>query len=745
METEPKKILSSMAKNARQAFLDDRTILSFPEYFDSVVNSPKEYLRSSAQYLVDMFDHYGSEELDLPTGKVTRFKLFDAEFSQGEGRVAGHEEVQETLYRLISNFAREGRVNKLILMHGPNGSAKSSLVRCLMAAAESYSKLPEGAIYSFNWIFPTGTVSGEQIGFGSIRDDISAEETYAYLNTNDIDTRVPSEMHDHPLFLIPRVQRLELLREFFPAPEGSDSDDHISDYFRNGDLSHKNRRIYDALLASYDGDISKVLKHIQIERFYFSRRYRRGIATVEPQMAVDAKIQQVTADRSLTSLPKALQHTALFEPMGPLVDSNRGILEFSDFLKRPVEAFKYLLSTVETGTVTMDSFVLHLDMIYLASTNEKYLDAFKEHHDFPSFKGRIELVKVPYLRRYGEECEIYRPVVNERTVGRHIAPHAIEIASLWTVLTRMRRNDPKRYSKEVGGVIEDLSPIDKMRLYDTGDVPVHLSARLGKELKHIIPELYRESSNYPNYEGRFGASAREIRTAMLNAAHSEAYQCLSPFAVLSEIEAILESKSVYDFLKQDVVGKFHDHRGFLEAVNEIFLGWIDDEIRDAMGLAEERSYGELFSKYINHVSHWVKQEKLQDKASGDFVDPDQLFMREIEKTLMGDGEKEEDFRKSVIGTIGARALDIGETPDYEEIFKGYVLRLKEAFYSGRREELRSINENIVKFTSEEENALEPKEVEQSREVLARLEERYGYCEKCARDAVMHLLKHRYEE
>ena len=215
--------------------------------------------------------------------------------------------------------------------------------------------------------------------------------------------------------------------------------------------------------------------------------------------------------------------------------------------------------------------------------------------------------------------------------------------------------------------------------------------------------------------------------------------------MLSEIEAILESKSVYDFLKQDVVGKFHDHRGFLESVNEIFLGWIDDEIRDAMGLAEESSYGELFSIYINHVSHWVKQEKLQDKASGDFVDPDQLFMREIEKTLMGDGEKEEDFRKSVIGTIGARALDIGETPDYEEIFKGYVLRLKEAFYSSRREELRSINENIVKFTSEEENALEPKEVEQSREVLARLEERYGYCEKCARDAVMHLLKHRYEE
>lgn len=745
MVEQAKTILSNVVKDAREAFLEDRTILSFQEYFESVVEEPFRYLRSSAQYLQDMFDHFGVEELDLPTGPVQRFKLFDAEFDNGEGRVAGQEEVQEKIYRCISNFAREGRVNKLILLHGPNGSAKSSLVRCLMGATEAYSHLREGAVYSFNWIFPASKITGERIGFGNSRGLELGEETYAYLNADDIDTRVPSEMHDHPIFLIPRDQRLALLREFFPAPDGSESDDHISDYLRNGDLSYKNRRIYDALLASYDGDISKVLKHIQIERFYFSRRYRRGIATIEPQMAVDAKIHQVTADRSLASLPKALQHTALFEPMGPLVDANRGILEFSDFLKRPVEAFKYLLATVETATVTMDSFVLHLDMLYLASTNEKYLDAFKEHHDFPSFKGRIELVKVPYLRRYSNECDIYRPLINERTVGRHVAPHAIEIAALWGILTRMRRNDPKQYSKDIAEVIEELSPMDKLALYDRGEVPEHLSARLAKELVHVIPELYEETIGYPNYEGRFGASAREIRTAMLNAAHHDEYECLSPFAVLEEIQSILESKSVYDFLKQDVVGKYHDHRGFLKQAQEVFTEWLDDEIRQAMGLAREESYGELFAKYINHVSHWVKKERLMDPASGQLVDPDEGLMKEIEKTLVGSDEKAEDFRKSVIGTIGARALDTGETPDYSEIFKSYIIRLREAFFTSRRDDLRAINENFMKYTSKEKNLLDVKQTEQIESMLSTLEHKYNYCIHCARDAVAYLLKERYSD
>ncbi len=758
--SQSRALLERAASTVQKSFKEDRTVLSFQEYFAMLADAPERFCRSSAQYLLDMFDHFGKEEFTLPTGSGTRFRLFDAPFNGGDVRVAGQEEVQAAIYRCLRNFVREGRVNKLILLHGPNGSAKSSLVRCIMAGMEAYSQLDEGARYSFNWIFPASKLVGDTIGFGR-QESLAVGESYAYLQAENIDARVPCEMHDHPLFLLPQGPRHELFESLFDGRDGAHADvnkvptdnngnDHddlefaVGEYLRNGDLCYKCRRIFDALLASYDGDIAKVLNHVQIERFVVSRRYRRSVATVEPQMAVDAKTQQLTADQSIGALPKALHHTSIFQPIGPLVDANRGLMEFSDFLKRPVEAFKYLLSTVETATVTMESFVLHLDMVFLASTNEKYLDAFKEHPDFPSFKGRIELVKVPYLRRYRCEREIYHDHISERTVGCHVAPHALNVAARWAVLTRMRRNDHELYGEEIGKIVDQLGPMDKLRLYDTGTTPEGLSTRLARELRHIIADLHKETLGYPNYEGRFGASAREITTVLLNAAHHEEYDCLNPLAVFDELEKLLESTSVYEFLQQEKNGEYHDHPGLLNQVREHYLDVVDREIRESMGLAAEAQYLELFSRYVLHINHWVKREKLIDPISQKPIDPDKNLMDEVEKHFLKGDEKAEDFRRSIIGAIGARALEKpDEKPVYAEIFKSHISQLREAFYASRRDELRTINENFLRFSAGEADSLEPEDQERSKSMLDNLAERYGYCKHCARDTVGYLLNNRY--
>src|SRR5204862_3059454 len=80
-----------------------------------------------------------------------------------------------------------------------------------------------------------------------------------------------------------------------------------SDYILFGELGHKNRQIFEALLAKYRGDYVKVLRHVQVERFYVQRRYREAVVTVEPQLAVDARGRQITMDRSVTALPAVLQ------------------------------------------------------------------------------------------------------------------------------------------------------------------------------------------------------------------------------------------------------------------------------------------------------------------------------------------------------------------------------------------------------------------------------------------------------
>src|SRR5678815_4641919 len=114
-------------------------------------------------------------------------------------------------------------------------------------------------------------------------------------------------------------------------------------------------------------------------------------------MSVDAAERQLTMDRSLASLPASLQAVTLYEAKGELIDSAGGVLEFSDLLKRPLDAFKYLQLSIETGEVALTQQNVLLNCVMMGSANELHLDAFREHPEFASFRGRLELIRTPYL------------------------------------------------------------------------------------------------------------------------------------------------------------------------------------------------------------------------------------------------------------------------------------------------------------------------------------------------------------
>ena len=81
----------------------------------------------------------------------------------------------------------------------------------MMHALEHYSRQPEGALYSFNWIFPRGKIGRDRIGFGGDSHSTEHGESFAYLDPEVIDARIPCDLFDHPIFLIPREQRQKFL------------------------------------------------------------------------------------------------------------------------------------------------------------------------------------------------------------------------------------------------------------------------------------------------------------------------------------------------------------------------------------------------------------------------------------------------------------------------------------------------------------------------------------------------------
>lgn len=731
-------LLGTLCESIRQEFSRQRRVLAFSEYLELLVAEPARQLRSAAQYLVDCFDAFGTTTVRHPYGELRRFSLFDCPWSDGADRLFGQEQVQNAVYEALRALVREGRANKVILLHGPNGSAKSTFLRCLGRAAEHYSTLDEGALFRFSWIFPSQKNTKGGIGFGG-GPSVELGASYATLPDDAIDARLGDELRDHPILLIPVEERAAILDRLALPPSYP-----LSDYVRYGTLSAKNRAVYDALLASYQGDYEKVLRHVRVERFYISQRYRTGWVTVEPQLTVDASERQVTADRSLAALPPSLQSVALHEYSGEVVGANRGLIEYDDLLKRPLEHYKYLLTTVERGTLSLPSAQLPLDLVFLGSSNDIHLSAFRELPDFQSFKGRFELVRVPYILDLRHEEQLYEARLREAAGTRHVAPHTAFVAALWAVLSRMRKPQVERYPSALAEVLSKLTPLDKALLYAEGQPPPELSPDKAKLLLAHIKELWHESDGYPIYEGRVGASPREMQALLLTAAGSSRHGYVSPLVVLDEITELVKQATLYDFLRQDAQpGGYHDHRKLIEVVRQRLFDRIDDQVRSAVGLVEESEYARLFERYVTHVMHAVRKEKVRNPATGRMEDPDVAMMSEVEKTLELSGKPEE-LRGGLIAKIGAWSLDHkGQKPVLTEIFPELVRKLREATFERHKKAIARGVRDVMVVLAEEGTSLDAESRQRAEGAITTLLERHGYSRESLRDLVGALAGLRY--
>jgi serine protein kinase len=748
MSFDSKAWLGRITADMRDSYSRNRRVMSFSEYLTLFENDMLRQVRSAAQYLRDVFDHYGTTSIQGTRGALTRWRLFDCPWDAGRDSLKGQEEVQAAVYRLLSNFARQGRTNRLIMLHGPNGSAKSTFVACIQRALEHYSTLEEGALYRFNWIFPSQRTGKGGIGFGGSAPGAANLESYATLEDEMVESKLVDELRDHPILLIPRAQRRAWIEEKLKNEIGLGF--RPARWLLEGELSHRNRQIFEALLVSNQGDLSKVLRHVQVERFFVSRRYRQAVATVEPQLAVDARVRQLTMDHSLGSLPPTLQSLSLFEFTGELVDANRGLLDYDDLLKRPIDAWKYLLGVVEDGMTSLEVASLAVDTVFLATSNEGYLSAFKESPEFQSFKGRMELVRVPYQIDVRLEQQIYDAHLSDATGARaekHVAPHVTWTAALWAVLTRMRKPNPEKYPEALGALVGRLTPMDKAQLY-AGEVPARFSPEEQKELRAGVELLAHESDSYPHYEGRLGASPREMTLLLMNAAQSAKWKCVSPFAVLDELDELVRATSVYEFLREEPMpGGFHDHRHLIKDTHDRLLDRIDNEVRTSMGLVEERRYLEQFERYVTQTSYWVKHEKFHNPITGKDENPDEDLMKDMERALQIEAgtEKAGAFRREVIAKIGAWSVDHpGQRPDYEQIFARPLAELRESFFVERRKLVRKINEDILVFLVDGPGRMAPEAAEAARRTLEALRTRFGYCDNCAKDAVLALVRSRYQ-
>ena len=194
---------------------------AFGDYVRIVHDHP-EVLRDSYQRVYDLIISCGTEEYTENKDKLVRYRFFSDPEHGGADAVFGLERPLMHLVNVFKSASRHyGTERRILLLHGPVGSAKSTIVRLLKKGLEVYSRKPEGALYTFSW---------------RMNDPDKGEAAE------------PCPMHEEPLHLLPPAVRAPLLKGINDQLNGNPK------MVVDGDLCPSCRFYFRTLMQKYAGE-----------------------------------------------------------------------------------------------------------------------------------------------------------------------------------------------------------------------------------------------------------------------------------------------------------------------------------------------------------------------------------------------------------------------------------------------------------------------------------------------------------
>jgi serine protein kinase len=645
------------------------------EEFLSIVRKNPRVSRSAFQRIYDMIVSGGVREYREYKKKIIHYNFFEDPFENGKDAIYGLDLHIMKLVHLIKSAAKGyGAEKRIFLLHGPVGSSKSTLARLLKKGLENYSRTPEGALYTFEWI------------------------QHPDMDTKDIfgpTDRFSCPMHEEPLRLIPPQHRgkvLDLINE------GMDGHDKIA---VTGELCPSCRYIFNRLHKLYQGNWAKVIdNHIRVRRLLLSENDRVGIGTFQPKDEKNQDSTELTGDINYRKIAEygSESDPRAFNFDGEFNIANRGLIEFIEVLKLDVAFLYDLLGASQEHKIKPKKFAqTDIDEVIIGHTNEPEYRKLQNNEYMEALRDRTVKVDIPYVTKLSEEMKIYKKDFNDHTIrGKHIAPHTIEIASMWAVLTRME--EPKK---------ANLTLMQKLKLYD------------GKTLAGYTEDNVKELRKEAVREGFDGISPRYIQDKISNALVKDVEGCINPFMVMNELESGLRHHSL---IRDEEARK--RMLNLISVVKDEYEDLVKNEVQRAIS-SDEEAINRMCANYIDNVKAYTQKEKVRNKYTGQDEEPDERLMRSIEEKIDIPESRKDDFRREIMNYIGALAVE-NKKFDYktnERLHKALELKLFED------------QKDTIKLTSLVTSVVDKDTQEKIDVVKSRLVKNYGYCDICATDVL----------
>jgi serine protein kinase len=649
---------------------------TFAEYIELVKANPK-ITRNAFQRMYDLIVEAGTEEYIDFKKQITRYKFFDDAKNNGKDAVFGLDVALMKLVNVLKAAAMGyGPEKRVILLHGPVGSAKSTICRMLKKGLEDYSKSPTGELFTFEWVDQKNELHGL---FGKEANNF------------------PSPMHEEPLLLIPDEMRQALCDDINRGQEGSYRVSIV------GELCPPSRYIFKALMEKYEGDLMKVLSHVKVKRLVLSEADRIGIGTFQPKDEKNQDSTELTGDINYRKIAEygSDSDPRAFNFDGEFNVANRGLIEFVEVLKLDVAFLYDLLGASQEHRVKPKKFAqTYIDEVIIGHTNEPEYRRLQDNEFMEALRDRTVKIDIPYITKWRDEISIYKKDFNSKRIrGVSIAPHTIEMAAMWAILTRLEK--PKK---------ANLTRLQKLKLYN------------GKTLPSYTEDNVRELRKETIREGLEGISARYIQDKISNAivlAQQNNKGSVNPFMVLNELDSGLKSHSLIS--NEDIKV---DYRELLGVVRQEYEEIIKGEVQRAIS-ADESAMQRLCGNYIDNVKAFTQKERVRNSFTGMDEEPDERLMRSIEEKIEIPESRKEDFRREVMNYIGALSLE-GKKFNYkmnERLHKALELKTFED------------QKDSIKLTSIVSSVVDKDTQEKIDIVKTRLIKDFGYDEISATDVL----------
>lgn len=618
MQTTEPRFTNLASRFDKEKFRQQNEQMCFSDYYERVLENPN-LLRSSHQRLYDMIIEKGTETFERCCRTITRYKFFSEHSKQP---VYGIEEPLESLVKAFHGAARYYGVEKrIILLHGPVGSSKSTICSAIKKGLEEYTNNDNGKIYTYAW-------KDLNVVPGLYLKDVCP----AALNENPL-CLLPTEMREKVEAEINAAAQIKYQKDLHEAKRNDPECDPtkvVNEPYKfrfRQELNPRCQFFMDELLNHYDGDLKKVIdNHIVVKRFFFSERRRVGIGTFQPKDEKNQDNTELTGDIDYQALqfygkdsdPRAFSYD------GEFLRANGGFFEVIEMLKLAREFLYDFLGAAQEQQVKPKKFgQLSIDEVLIGHTNLPDFEKLLKDRGMEALRDRTVKIDIPYLKRWSDEVKVLLKDYGPEKVGIHIAPHTLQMAALWAILTRLTDDGETK-----------ISLVDKAKLYD------------GRHVEGFNEERAQEMMGKHPKEGMDrGMSARYTQNKIGSIlVKNEKY--ISFFMLLNEIEEGLGSCTLID--------KEEDKEYYLHCaklVKEEFEDVAKNEVRRAM-THDGDIIQRLCTNYIDNLFAFVNNTKVKNKITQKMVESNERLMRSIEEKIGISEGQINDFRRTIAANIG---------------------------------------------------------------------------------------------